>query len=318
MKFAIIGCGNIAQKSAIPALLNSGVSSISVCVDTNPEKRKEIYEKYNLPFETSLEKAFNKYNFDAVYISTPNATHKEIILYAAKNKKHILCQKSIVSNFVEANEVVIYCKENNVAIFEGFMYQFHTQHKVVKNIIESGEIGNPFHFQAWFGFPPISQNDFRYNKSLGGGAILDAGSYTIHSARHFFNCEPISIHSIIENEGHEVEVRGCAMLNFGKNRTAHLVFGFNNMYQNKYIIWGTKGVITLDRAFAIPPDFESVLLLEKQGLKKEYIMRPCNHFIEEIRYFVQNISSINHVQQWQDEILNQLKVISKISNRNSC
>jgi len=313
MKFAIIGCGNIAQKSAIPALLNSGVSSIIVCIDTNPERGKDINKKFNLPFETSLIEAFNKYSFDAVYISTPNATHKEIIFNAAKNKKHILCQKSIVTNLEEAIEVVNYCKGNKVSIYEGFMYQFHTQHKFVMDLIDSGDIGTPFHFQAWFGFPPISPEDFRYKKHLGGGAILDAGSYTIHSARHFYNCEPISIHSILEKEGHEVEIRGTVILDFGNSRTAHLVFGFNNMYQNKYIIWGSKGVVTLDRAFALPPDYKSILTLEKQGVKKEFIMQPCNHFIEEIKYFVQNSNNTNFVCNWQNEILNQMKVINQIA-----
>jgi len=313
MKFAIVGCGNIAQRSAIPGLINSGLSSISVCIDINPQREKEINEKFSLPFETSLQEAYNKYSFDAVYISTPNATHKEIILSAAAHKKHILCQKSIVINLEEANEVVNICRKYKVALYEGFMYQFHTQHKFVKNLIDNGEIGTPFHFQAWFGFPPISPKDFRYDKSLGGGAILDSGAYTIHSARHFFNCEPISIHSILEKEGHEVEVRGSTMLGFGKSRTAHLVFGFNNMYQNKYMIWGTKGVITLDRAFAIPPDIESILTLEKQGFKKEYLMEPFNHFIEEIRYFIKNVNSNDLLLQWQNEILNQMKVISQIS-----
>ena len=313
MKFAIVGCGNIAQRSAIPALINSGLSSISVCIDINPQRGKEIFEKFSLPFETSLQEAYNKYIFDAVYISTPNASHKEIILSAAINGKHVICQKSIVTDLEEAIDVINICRQYNIGLYEGFMYQFHTQHEFVKNLILNGEIGTPFHFQAWFGFPPISPQDFRYEKSFGGGAILDAGAYTIHSARHFFNCEPISIHSILEKEGHEVEVRGSAMLDFGKSRTAHLVFGFNNMYQNKYIIWGTQGVITLDRAFAIPPDVESILTLEKQGLKKEYIMQPCNHFIEEIRYFIKNINSTELQLQWQNEILNQMKVISQMS-----
>jgi dTDP-3,4-didehydro-2,6-dideoxy-alpha-D-glucose 3-reductase len=309
MKVAVIGCGNIAQKSAIHALMNSGVSSIIVCVDIIPERGKEIGEKFSLPFETSFNEALRKYDFDTVYISTPVATHKEIILTAAQNKKHVLCEKSIVMNPEEAKEIIQCCNENNVAVFEGFMYQFHTQHKFVKDIIEKGEIGTPFHFQAWFGFPPISQDDFRYNKTLGGGAILDAGSYTIHAARHFFNCEPVNIYSILEKEDHEVEIRGSAMLDFENGKTAHLVFGFNNMYQNKYAIWGTKGVLTLERAFALPPDHQSVLTLEKQRSKNEILLEPCNHFIEEIKYFDSNCHNTDIRQSWSDEIAKQSSVL---------
>jgi dTDP-3,4-didehydro-2,6-dideoxy-alpha-D-glucose 3-reductase len=309
MKFAVIGCGNIAQRHSIPAIIDSGVSNISVCVDNNPEREQEVADKFSLPFETSLDHALQKYDIDAVYISTPNGTHKEIILNAAQHKKQVLCEKSIVTTITDAREVVECCKQNNVALFEGFMYQFHTQHQFVGNLIAQGEIGTPFHFQAWNGFPPLNENDFRYKKKLGGGALLDAGAYTIHAARHFFDAEPEKIHAVLENEGHEVDVRGSVMFDFGNSRTAHLVFGFNNMYQNKYAIWGTKGVITLTRAFALPSDFTSVLTLEKQGIIEEYKMQPCNHFIEEIKYFVTNASNKEKVALWHNEILNQAEVM---------
>ena len=225
-------------------------------------------------------------SFDAVYISTPNAVHAETVFLAAKNKKHILCEKSLGINLKEVEEMVQCCKENNVALFEGFMYQFHTQHQFVKKLIQDGEIGIPFHFQASFGFPPINENDFRYKKELGGGVVLDAGSYPIHSARHFFGKEPISSNAILENEGHEVEIRGTVLLNFGKSRTASLIFGFNNMYQSKYSIWGTKGMITLDRAYAVPSNFNPTCILEKQGFKEVYTLNACDHFIEENKIFL--------------------------------
>jgi len=317
LKFAVVGCGNIAQKSSIPALSGSGASEVVVCIDTDHGKGNEIRSKFGLPFEISFDKALQEYDFDAVYISTPVASHREIILKASDHKKNILCEKTIVCNPDEAKEVTGACHKNGVALFEGFMYQFHTQHQFVMDLIEKGEIGTPFHFQAWFGFPPLLPGDFRYNKTLGGGAILDAGSYTIHSARHFFNCEPENVCSSLEYEEHQVEIRGSVMLDFGKSRTAHVVFGFNNMYQNKYIIWGTKGVITLDRAFSLPPGFRSTLTLEQQGIKKEILMEPCNHFIEEIKYFDSNCHD-NEVQQaWRDEIVKQSTVLHLIrQNKN--
>ncbi len=312
IRFAVIGCGTIAQKCTIPALMHSGQSMVSVCVDINPKKEEEISNKFELPFETSLDLALKKYKVDAVYISTSNATHKNMIIKAAKSKLHIICEKPGVISSIEANEVVGCCKSNGVALFEGFMYQFHTQHEIVRQMIANDAIGRPFHYQAWFGFPPLPENDFRYNKNSGGGAMLDAGPYTIHSARHFFNTEPIKVSAVIENEGKEVDVRGSVMLDFGESRTAHLVFGFNNMYQNKYSIWGTKGVLTLSRAFAVPPDFSSTLILEQQGKVQEFKMEPCDHFIEEIKYFVNNMFDGSFVSSWQNEIINQAKVMDRI------
>jgi len=312
LKFAVIGCGNIAVKSSIPALLNSKHCELIVCIDTNIEKGRIIKEKFDLPFENSLQSAFDKYNFDAVYVSTPIGSHKEIVILSAKHKKHILCEKSLAINLTEVEEMAYACKTNNVALLEGFMYQFHTQHQYIRNIIDSGEIGQPVHFQAWFGFPPINEKDFRYNKILGGGALLDAGSYTVHAARHFFGIEPIKCYSVLENEGHEVEIRGSVLLDFGKSKTAHLVFGFNNMYQNKYSIWGTKGVICLERAFALPPNYKSICTLEKQGFKKEYILEPCDHFNEELNYFVKNIKKEDAIINWRNEALSQMRLLDQL------
>lgn len=312
IKFAVIGCGNLAQRSSIPALLKSGISTISVCVDSNMAKGSEIKEKFGLPFETSFESALKIYSFDAVYIATPNAVHKEYIIQAANNKKHILCEKSLAPTVDDVIEIINICKANNVALFEGFMYQFHNQHNWIRDYIDSGEIGIPFFFQAWFGFPSLNKDDFRYKSKLGGGAVLDAGAYTVHSARHFFNDEPVQVFSILENAGEEVEIRGSVMLKFSNGKTAQLAFGFDNCYQNTYTIWCTKGLLKLTRAFAVPEDFSSTVSIEKQGEKFEVKMDTCNHFVNELKYFCLNLNSLEYINKWYDEAISQAKVLDRI------
>lgn len=313
LKFAVIGCGNLALKYSIPALINSPVSSVVVCVDPNRRGQKEaVEEKFGLKLVTSLEEAVQNYDFDAVYIAAPTGVHRDLVLTAANYKKHILCEKSLGSNLKEVEEMIEVCKQNDVALFEGFMYQFHTQHQYVKNLIKKGEIGVPFHFQGSFGFPPINENDFRYKKELGGGVVLDAGSYTIHAARQFFNAEPLTSNSVLEKEGKEVEIRGTVLLNFGKSRTASLVFGFDNHYQSNYTIWGTKGMITLERAYALPPDFKPKCILEKQGFKEIYTLEACDHFIEEIKYFYNKYQNLNEKENWYKEAINQAKALNSL------
>lgn len=312
MRFAVVGCGNIARKAVIPAIMKSELTTLAVCIDRKPEKEEELTSAYQCGFATSICEAVKKYEFDAIYISTPIAFHKEAIIEAALSGKHILCEKSIVPSLEDAKEIVELCKKQNVALFEGFMYQFHEQHKKVNELVQNNEIGKPFHLQAWFGFPPIKETDFRYSKELGGGAVLDAGSYTIHLARHFFNAEPKSVYAILENESHKVEIRGTVMLDFGASRTAHMVFGFNNLYQNKYEIWGTTGKLSLTRAFALPPDFSSTLTVEKQGSINEIRMPACDHFIEEFNYFVRNHSNLQIREEWLTEIISQSSSLNKI------
>ena len=62
------------------------------------------------------------------------------------------------------------------------MFQYHSQISEIKKEIENGKIGKVHSYHARFGFPRRDKNDFRYNKELGGGALLDAGGYVIKLA----------------------------------------------------------------------------------------------------------------------------------------
>lgn len=316
MKFIVVGCGNIAQRCAIPAIINSGVTELVCIVDTDPSKEDIVREKFGLPFETNLQYVLNNYEFESVYISTPNAIHVSIIEQVAECHKNILCEKPLASSYDDAVRIATIGKKYNVPIFEGYMYQFHKQHKVKNELIEKGEIGTPQLFQGWFGFPPLDDKDFRYNKKLGGGCVLDACAYLVHSARHFYKCEPQNVYAVLSaEEGREVETHATILLDFGEGRVANLVTGFNNKYKSQQVIWGSKGVLTLERAYALPPDFSSILTIETQSDKTEYKMPLCNHFEEEMRYFVENYQV--KAVEWREEFLSQSRVLMQIKNINN-
>lgn len=311
MRFVVVGCGNIAQRCAIPAIINSGLSELVCVVDVDSSKALLVQEKFGVPFESNLEYVLENYDFQSVYISTPNAIHVKIIEQVAKYNKNILCEKPLASSLDDALRIASLGEQYNVPIFEGYMYQFHKQHIVKNKMIEDGIIGTPQLFQGWFGFPPLQEDDFRYKKSKGGGCVLDACAYLVHSARHFYNCEPEHVYAVLSNEdGHEVETHATILLDFGNGRVANLVSGFNNKYKSQQVIWGSRGILTLERAYALPPDFQSTLTIETQDNKVEYIMPSCNHFEEEIRYFVSSCSSM--VADWRVEFIKQSKVLMAV------
>ena len=311
MKFVVVGCGNIAQRCAIPAIINSGVSTLVCVVDVDESKRDLVLERYRVPFETDLKHVLDTYEFEAVYISTPNAIHVQIIETIAPYRKQILCEKPLASSLEDAKKIAELGELYNISIFEGYMYQFHEHHKVKNQLIHDGAIGEVQLFQGWFGFPPLQSTDFRYKKSLGGGCVLDACAYLVHSARHFYKAEPINVYAVLSSEaGYEVETHATVLLEFSEGRVANLVTGFNNKYKSEQTIWGSKGLLKLERAYALPPDFQSKLTVETQSDFYEYTMPKCNHFEEEIRYFVVNYQE--KAIEWRVEFLNQTSVLAKI------
>jgi len=318
VRFGVIGCGYIAKKAILPALKKSQYAELVAVASRDKTKAESFSSEFECIAENDYESLLHRKDINAVYIATVPSTHEEIILTAAKNGKHILCEKPLTGSYNSAKKIVDHCKKHKVGIFEGFMYQFHSQHKKVREFINDGHIGKPINFTASFGFPPLEKNNFRYRPELGGGALLDAGSYTIHAARHFFQREPINVTSSIYKNDSEVEVHGTVTLDFGKGQTAQLSFGFNNFYRNTYSVWGTLGQVTVARAFSIPITFKPTIILEKQNIFEEIVCDPDDHFLNEISYFCQNISKINAHHSWYDEINAQSKSIhrSLINNDN--
>ncbi|MEM1297282.1 MAG: Gfo/Idh/MocA family oxidoreductase, partial [Verrucomicrobiota bacterium] len=198
-----------------------------------------------------------------------------------------------------------------VALLEGFAYQHHPNHTIVREVIDRGEIGDIIQFQASFGFPPID-SAHRYDPALGGGALLDAGTYTVHAARNMLNAEPIGFSSILQSGEEQVDIHGSALLNFGSTKSATLTFGFNNMYQNWYSVWGTKGLIHLDRPFSAPPEFEARLRIEKQGITEEQLLPPANQFSLQVEEFCAGIENSSIWPSWRNDARKQAECLERI------
>ncbi len=317
VRMGVIGLGYVALRSVIPAMSAHSDIDIIVFYDIDGDKCRKYAEEFNCRSSKTIDDFFEN-EIDVVYISTPTGTHFDLAMKAAEKGIHILCEKSMTGSYDETQKLVEFCKAKKVAILEGFMYQHHTQHAYVRDIISEGVIGDVIHLYASFGFPPLPEDNFRFNKALGGGALLDAGAYTVHFCRNFFEQEPVSIKSVIHYNDKGLDIHGNVIMDFENNRSASMVYGFNNFYQNSYIVWGTKGKLTLVRAFSLPKDFASTLTIETHGEKTELAMAPCDHFAKEIDYLINNLYNESEVNRWYDDALAQALTLSKIINNGEC
>ena len=312
MNFGIIGCGYIAKKAFIPAIIKSDNANLNMIYARSLNKKKILEKEFNCKIEVNLNKMLSSNKIDAVYIATPPATHEKYILEAAKKRKHILCEKPLTTNYQSAKKIISICKKYNVSILEGFMYQFHPQHDFVKNLIKEKTLGEPILFKAVFGFPPMNKNNYRYNIDLGGGAFLDAGVYTLHSARKIFNEEPINSYSIKHNYKDGVDIHGSCMLHFKNNKSAFLCYGFNNYYQNNYSIWFSKGILKVNRAFSIPHDMKAKIIINQNNEESIITIDPHDQFLTQLEYFILNYKKKIVTNTWIDDINKQYMLINSI------
>jgi dTDP-3,4-didehydro-2,6-dideoxy-alpha-D-glucose 3-reductase len=309
IRFGIIGCGGIARKAFLPALLQSQKASLVAFASRTKAKAQDFANEFGGEAIEGYVRLLNRDDIDALYIATPNA---QLTIEAVKSGKHVLCEKPMACNVREAEEIFAHSAENDVAVLEGFVYQYHPQHQKLKELVKKGAIGEPRLFNAWFGFPPLAQSDIRYRPELCGGALLDAGVYTIHASRRFFGAEPGILSASLENAGQDVDIHGRALLTFPGERAASLAFSFDSYYRNMYTVWGSKGVISLQRAFSVPADFAPTLMLENSGGIKEIKVEPYNQFLGQLDYFCVNLSNAEACLRWKEDAINQARAVEAL------
>ena len=253
-----------------------------------------------------------------VYISTPIGTHEEWAIKAASEGKHVYCEKSSTTSFESAKKILNTVKQNNVRIMEGFMFKFHTQHQKVRELITDNKIGEIICFNGIFGFPKFPEDDIRYDKNLGGGFLNDAGCYPICASRMIFEDEPIGVSanlSIDQKTG--VDVKGISLMTFKNEKMASIVYGNGMYYQSKYNIWGTDGIIDLERAYSLPSDFETNLKIQysksndwKSKKNENFKINPNDHFLEMIDNFCLEVSNQKKSSfNFEKDLENQAKVM---------
>jgi len=219
IRIGIIGCSTIARNSTLPAILKSNNTKLEYIGSRSNNKALEFSKIFDCEKFGTYDDVINDENVDAVYISTPVGNHEEWVLKSAKAGKHILCEKSSTTSFDSAKKMVNTVKENNVRLMEGFMYRFHPSHQKVKKCINENTIGKVFLFSSKYGFPPISKDNIRYNKSLGGGILNDAGCYPINATRMLFESEPKSVFcDLIIDKETQVDTKATLLMNFDGNK----------------------------------------------------------------------------------------------------
>jgi dTDP-3,4-didehydro-2,6-dideoxy-alpha-D-glucose 3-reductase len=314
LKIGIIGCSQIAENSIIPAIKKSKFAELEYIGSRSKHKGRKFAEKFHCNNFGSYEDVLENKHVDLVYISTPVGLHEKWTMKSTKNQKHVLCEKSSTSSYKSAKKMVKSALDNNVRLMEGLMFRFHPSHKKVIDFIKKNYLGKTFAFYGRYGFPPISKNNIRYNKKLGGGIINDAICYPVCASRFIFGNEPKKIYASVEIEPKSrIDEKISVTLDYDNNYYAQMISGYNLFYQNSYSIWGKNGTINLSRAYNISPNMNPKLSIKSKKLSKEFKIKSDNHFILMINSFCKNILK-NQIDKNDLEIdlLKQAKVMEAI------
>jgi NDP-hexose-3-ketoreductase len=317
IKIGILGCASIGERSVLPALFNLDTRFTIVAIASRSiEKATKFAAKYNCTPILGYENLLNQ-DIDAIYIPLPTALHHEWVIKSLNRGLHVYVEKSIAISFESAFQMVENAKKNQLVLMEGYMFQYHPQHLVVKKLLTEKTIGKIRSFRSSFGFPPLQKDNFRYNLLLGGGSLLDAGGYTLKALNFVLGDNfkvAASTLSKAENDG--VDIFGNALLIDKTGVGAHISFGFDNYYQCSYEIWGSLGKITVPKAFTPKKDESTKVLLETNEISKTFEIQPSDQFENSFISFYDKIFNKTLRLKEYKYILNQSYLLNQIKNLN--
>ncbi|MBQ9315007.1 MAG: Gfo/Idh/MocA family oxidoreductase [Clostridia bacterium] len=330
MRIGIICPSEIAFRRFLPALISSesfeyaGVaiaSSEDWDGDYTSETRKTELNKAQRFVDNYGGNIYNGYNalikddsVDAIYLPLPPALHYLWGKRVLKAKKHLFVEKPSTTCAEYTKELICLARERNIAVHENYMFVYHNQLKTIHDYVNEGKIGDVRLVRIAFGFPKRTSGDFRYNKKLGGGALLDAGGYTVKLASLILG-DNVNIVSSRLNyvDEFDVDIYGNAVMENADGLTAQLSFGMDNCYKCELEIWGSKGVLFTDRILTAPVGFEPVLKYKFENEPVKNIkLEPDDTFRKSIEFFHKCISDTDTRIKHYDEIIKQAEYIDQI------
>ena len=185
LKIGIIGTGWIAEPH-VTAYQKCDDAKIVACADLIDGKAEAFCKKMGLEdvrLYKSHKELLDNEELDAVSICTYNCTHAECAIYALEKGVHVLLEKPMSVTLDEAVAIMKAEKASNKILSIGFQPRFDENMKMIKKIVQSGELGDVYYIQTGGGrrrgIPTPFGTSFIAKDTGGIGALGDIGCYSL-------------------------------------------------------------------------------------------------------------------------------------------
>lgn len=271
-KVGIIGAGWIADKmaEALDPLDDYCVHAIS---SRSLEKAKVFADKWNIA------KAYGCYEdmvaddeIDLVYIATPHSHHFPHTMLALEHGKPVLVEKAFTANADEARILIETARSKGLFITEAIWTRYMPLSHKVKEIMDSGMIGEPRLLTATLCYM-MEFKERILRPDLCGGALLDLGVYALNFARMYFGTDIVRTVSNCQMGPTGIDLQECISLCFADGKMANLQAGALCLNDRQGIINGTEGYIRVDNINCpeVIEVYRNYELVERYGKPSEMV-----------------------------------------------
>lgn len=283
IRWGILGTGWIAEKMVEAIAAVDDASLVAVGSRTS-EKANEFARRFNVgTAHGSYEALANDPHVDVVYIATPNTLHCDNTIMCLRNGKAVLCEKPFAMNENEVLRMISTAREHNLFLMEAFWTRFLPSISKVRELIASGVLGEVRHIKSDHAkFRTFDPDNRAFNKSLGGGSLLDIGIYPVFLTLLLWG-EPDQIDSVpyIGSTGVDESLALTFKYNDGRIATLYSSFTVDSTVETH--ICGTDGRLKMSRWWFCPVPME---LAKGEGqpekIELNYRGNGYNYEVEEV------------------------------------
>ncbi len=287
-----LGYSNLVKGRILPVLGRSGFTDVAIA-KYQDQPWDDAYKACGLPVSRydSYEEGLASFSGDVVYVSTVNSAHAAYSRKSLEAGFHTIVDKPATMDLAEAEELVALARRKHLFFGEATVYLNHPQRALIRRIFEE-KGDSPKLLTVHFTMPPFRPDNFRYSRTLGGGAIMDTAPYAVSIARYFFREEPRRVFCVVnERQADGLDIEYSLLMEFPGGRSLAGHFGFNTEYVNQVFLLGERTNVTVNRIFTIPDTLENAITVTRMN-ETEVVRAPSgNSFVCYLRKTLEAIGS---------------------------
>jgi len=280
VRWGILSTAEIGLQQVIPAMQRGEYCDMVGIASRSLDKAQAAAKQLGIP------KAYGSYgelladpDIDAVYVPLPNHLHVPWSIKALEAGKHVLCEKPIGLSAAEAQDLLdVARKHPQLKVMEAFMYRHHPQWRKAKQLVTEGKIGDLRTIQTFFSYYLVDPNNIRNRADIGGGGLMDIGSYCISLSRFIFGAEPQRVLGNIEYDPvFKTDRLTSGILDFGRGTSTWTCSTQLLPYQ-RVNIFGAEGRVEIEIPFNAPSDRPCRIWHERDGKIEEILLDICDQY----------------------------------------
>lgn len=192
VRFALIGCGKITERLALPQLQGCADARVTALIDKDRSTARRMAERFGLDhcrIWTSWKRMLQEAEVDAVAVNLPNVLHAEVAIAALEAKKHVMVEKPIALTLTEADAMVHAARANRRLLMVEHTQRFHPAHEVAYAVLRRGSLGRLTQLRGRIGhagpeyWAGRRQSWYTDRRQSGGGALIDVGVHIVDMLR---------------------------------------------------------------------------------------------------------------------------------------